>query len=882
MESATNSIEAQLFYNLPDAAVWFSPYHTDAGTLTGFRADRINTAAVRQAGSFFDRHPLLTADGAPTLYADLTKCFQTGQPQTVVRAEAPFGRPMHLRYSRVGDGVLLLAQPPAEPVSTTRLQRDLDAIMAQAQTGILLLSPVHDATGRLVDFRFELANHTLARLSGQDSPELLVGSPVSVWFPGYRETDVFVHFRQAHETGLPRQFELHYDTDGLDRWFDVVATPLEGDLLVSFTDFTSLKQSQETVQQQASLLHSVLNSSLNGIMAFRAIRNAAGAIVDFTLLSVNQAACGLTGRSETELLRDSLLTTFPGNREAGLFTMYCAVTETGAPARTEANYQHDGLDMWIDISAQQLDDGFVVTFSDISVSKQAQLRAEQQSGLIRTMLDGSLNGILLLDPLFDAEGRLTDFRILAANRAVYELTGADPVAAVGNTMLAVYPSYKENGFFALYADTYATGEMRQKEIYYQDEQLEGWFMVSAARQDNVLVLTFTNTTEIRQQQRALEQAAVELQTIIDTTQTGIYLFSAVTDQAGEVVDFRFKRVNRYLARLVGQEPPTLAGALGSAWFPEYKTNGLFDAYLKTYRTGADQRFDFQYHLTNGQSVWMDIKITRMGTDVLVTFSNFTKLKKLQQQLELTIDDLKRSNANLEQFAYVASHDMQEPLRKIQTFGDVLQTQYSAVLDGAGVTMLDRIQQAANRMQSLIQDVLAYSRLSSVREQFRPVDLAQLVADVLVDLELSTAEKGVVVDQQALPVVPGDRVQLQQLFLNLISNAIKFARVGDPGHTPRIRISARALKGCETDFELLSEEREKAFWLLAVSDNGIGFEPRYAEQIFRVFQRLHTRNEYAGTGVGLAIVQRVVENHRGYVRAEGQPGQGATFWLLLPA
>ena len=268
--------------------------------------------------------------------------------------------------------------------------------------------------------------------------------------------------------------------------------------------------------------------------------------------------------------------------------------------------------------------------------------------------------------------------------------------------------------------------------------------------------------------------------------------------------------------------------------------------------------------------------------MLVTFSNFTKLKKLQQQLELTIDDLKRSNANLEQFAYVASHDMQEPLRKIQTFGDVLQTQYSAVLDGAGVTMLDRIQQAANRMQSLIQDVLAYSRLSSVREQFRPVDLAQLVADVLVDLELSTAEKGVVVDQQALPVVPGDRVQLQQLFLNLISNAIKFARVGDPGHTPRIRISARALKGCETDFELLSEEREKAFWLLAVSDNGIGFEPRYAEQIFRVFQRLHTRNEYAGTGVGLAIVQRVVENHRGYVRAEGQPGQGATFWLLLPA
>ena len=181
------------------------------------------------------------------------------------------------------------------------------------------------------------------------------------------------------------------------------------------------------------------------------------------------------------------------------------------------------------------------------------------------------------------------------------------------------------------------------------------------------------------------------------------------------------------------------------------------------------------------------------------------------------------------------------------------------------------------MQVLIKDLLAYSRVASKRDPFRVIDMNQLVSDVLNDLETSIQAKAATITLDDLPNMPGDAMQLRQLFQNLLSNALKFSQ---PNVAPSIHINCHLIQGSESDVVPVAEANRK-FYSIEVADSGIGFEPKYADRIFQVFQRLHGRSQYEGTGIGLAIVQKVVENHRGYILAEGRPGAGTTFKILLP-
>ncbi|TDE14474.1 PAS domain-containing protein [Dyadobacter psychrotolerans] len=238
----------------------------------------------------------------------------------------------------------------------------------------------------------------------------------------------------------------------------------------------------------------------------------------------------------------------------------------------------------------------------------------------------------------------------------------------------------------------------------------------------------------------------------------------------------------------------------------------------------------------------------------------------------------RSNKNLEQFAYVASHDLQEPLRKIKQFGDLLKIQYNAPSSQA-LMYLERMQSAAGRMSVLIEDLLTFARISTQQEETEPVVLDDIILSVLSDLDLRIQETGAVIDAVPLPVIAGDRVQMGQLFQNLLSNALKFR---NPDVQPHIQITSRTV-----DYKALHESVKPARWsafyhLIEVADNGIGFDQKYADRIFQVFQRLHGRSEYAGTGIGLAICEKVVTNHGGAILATGISGKGATFGIYLPA
>lgn len=244
-------------------------------------------------------------------------------------------------------------------------------------------------------------------------------------------------------------------------------------------------------------------------------------------------------------------------------------------------------------------------------------------------------------------------------------------------------------------------------------------------------------------------------------------------------------------------------------------------------------------------------------------------ERAERRLLQQADDLARSNQELEQFAYVASHDLQEPLRKIRAFGDRLETCSGEALTEEGREYLLRMERAAARMQGLINDLLAYSRIATQGRPFKQVNLRELVEEVLADLE-GADQPGAQVHVGELATIEADPLQMRQLFQNLLSNALKFHAPESP---PEVWVTGEHVAD--------PARPEVAEYRVEVRDRGIGFDPKYTERIFSVFQRLHTREEYPGTGMGLAICRKIVERHGGSITAHAQRGEGATFVVTLP-
>ena len=238
--------------------------------------------------------------------------------------------------------------------------------------------------------------------------------------------------------------------------------------------------------------------------------------------------------------------------------------------------------------------------------------------------------------------------------------------------------------------------------------------------------------------------------------------------------------------------------------------------------------------------------------------------KAEEALRRKAKELDRSNSELQQFAFIASHDLQEPLRKIQAFGDLLRSRCGELLNAQGLDYLDRMQNAAGRMQRLINDLLSLSRVGTRVQNYVMVDLNDIVRGVLSDLEIRIQQEGAVVTCSPLPTVQADPIQITQLIQNLVVNGLKFHA---PGEAPRLEIEGNLLEG--DNYQII------------VTDHGIGFDQKYTDRIFQVFQRLHGRLEFEGTGIGLSVCRRIAERHGGTITAKSAPGQGAKFIVELP-
>ncbi|HWQ91297.1 MAG TPA: ATP-binding protein, partial [Clostridia bacterium] len=348
------------------------------------------------------------------------------------------------------------------------------------------------------------------------------------------------------------------------------------------------------------------------------------------------------------------------------------------------------------------------------------------------------------------------------------------------------------------------------------------------------------------------------------------LYEMILNSAGEGIcglDMEGKTtfVNPTVAKITGLKLEELIGRKETEVF---RIQG-FDGKAPSESTACEGLF----HRCDGSSVPVEFVRTPINEDgravgAVLVFKDITERKRVEETLSQKAAELARSNAELEQFAFVASHDLQEPLRKIQAFGDRLKGKCEGILPAEALDYLERMHSASARMRNLINDLLAFSRVIRSSEPFIAVDIGKVVREVLGDLEVRIEKSGAVVEFGSLATIEADPMQMRQLFQNLIGNALKFQPAGGK---PVVRIASRAFNA----------PSGKEFCEITVQDNGIGFDEKYLDRIFAVFQRLHGRAEYEGTGVGLAVCRRIVDRHGGSISARSVPGKGATFSVMLP-
>lgn len=367
----------------------------------------------------------------------------------------------------------------------------------------------------------------------------------------------------------------------------------------------------------------------------------------------------------------------------------------------------------------------------------------------------------------------------------------------------------------------------------------------------------------------------------------------IQDSSDITAIFRVDGVSLFLSpsirNVLGYNPKVSIGTQSFDFIHPDDLEKVKNSYQKAFED-ANYVFTHEFRYKHLNGTWRVLEgVGRQYRDengkvigILHNSRDITERKAAERQLRNYTYKLEQSNRELQEFAYVASHDLQEPLRKVQAFGDRLEKKCAADLSEEGRDYVNRMKNAAVRMQNLINDLLTFSRVSTKTQPFQPINLNKIAEEVVSDLEVRIEQTGGCVEIGELPTLDADAVQMRQLFQNLIGNALKFHRTDEK---PLVKVFAETVSSNGASFQLNGEEIQvggnENFCRIVVEDNGIGFDEKYLDRIFTVFQRLHGRAEYEGSGIGLAVCRKIVERHGGQITAISKEGAGATFFIDLP-
>ena len=637
-------------------------------------------------------------------------------------------------------------------------------------------------------------------------------------------------------------------------------------LLGAIVDITARKQAE------ASLLESERR--------FRRTFELAGSGVahigmDRRFIRVNRRLCEILGYPQAELLRlTGRQISHPDDLDvinAQRPRLYAGEVDS---VRVEKRYlRKDGSIVWVSFTMVVERDAAgkpqyeIAFYDDITARKHAEAALRESEERFRSVVDSANEGILVYDK---------QLNVVAGNLAAERILGlplANIIGAAGFTSLL--PCVHADGSPVLPDErptrlTVKSGKPLTGEIVgiYRADGSMNWVSVNTGflrRPGDTdwygVVSTIGDITKQRHAELALSASEALYRQTFELATAGI----AHVDLSG-----RFMKVNRRLCEILGYGEQELIGRpVKEISHPEDRN--LTDSQRMRVRSGEKPsvRFEKRYLRKSGAIVWVDLSVA-LACDAsgvpqyeIALFDDITERKKAEAALREAHEELKRSNAELEQFAYVASHDLQEPLRMVSSYTQLLMRRYGDKLDGDAREFTAFIVDGATRMKQLIEDLLAYSRVGTRDKNFKPVDAGSSLGRALTNLRAAIQDSGATVTHDPLPTIPCDEVQVAQLFQNLIGNALKFRK---PDAAPAVHVGA-ADQGAE--------------WEFMVRDNGIGIEPQYFERIFMVFQRLHDKGEYPGTGIGLAIVKKVVERHGGRIWVQSQPGAGTTFHFTMP-
>jgi PAS domain S-box-containing protein len=455
-------------------------------------------------------------------------------------------------------------------------------------------------------------------------------------------------------------------------------------------------------------------------------------------------------------------------------------------------------------------------------------------------------------------------RILDVNRATELATGIERGQLVGSDFCDYFTEPEKAS--QAYERAFAEGTVRDYPLSIRhrsgviaDVLYNATVYRNAAGEVGGVFAAARDVTERKRAEEKVKQASLYARSLLEASLDPLVTIS----KQGRIMD-----VNHATELVTGYERERLIGSDFSDYFTDpakaregYRqvfAEGSVHDYALSIRHLSGPVTDVLYNATVYRNAAGEIE------GVFAAARDITERKRAEDALVHRTAELERSNRELQDFASIASHDLQEPLRKVLAFGDRLRGHAGPALDETGADYLRRMQNAAARMSALIEALLDYSRVTTRARPFEPVNLNQLAREVLSDLEARIQQSGAQIVIGGLPIVMADKLQMRQLLQNLLSNALKFH---PPGKPPIVHISA-----------LRSPDGN---WSLIVQDHGVGFDEAYADRMFRPFQRLHQRSEFEGSGIGLAICRKIVDRHGGTIRARSRPGEGAVFTVTLP-
>ncbi|UII20040.1 CHASE3 domain-containing protein [Fulvivirga ligni] len=810
-----------------------------------------------------------------------------------------------------------LKQISQEVNEKMRARESLRKVLDSSPNGILFMEAVRE-DGKIVDFQYVLGNRAVERLL-QKPLENIIGNKLLSSFPNSKKSGSFDSYVETIEKGVPNSMEILYQENGREIWIEESCVKLEDGCVVTLVDTSVHKKANRIIEESRKKFEAIFNNTFQFI-----------SLLDYrgVLLETNEAMLSFGHFNSEDILGKSLWDISWWTNSSQIkddIKTGVERAQRGEFVRYEANIIDDkGEEKTVDFSLKPIsgDEGVnLIIFEGRDITELKE--AEEEKSFV-----SDLNLTIARSDNFDQ-----------AVKSVFE-----QISERFNIDYAeVWLPYDGQMYLSelFYATESSFGELHNSNLRLDVNRGEGMIgrVMTSHEMEFIDDLSSATADEFIKGHNASEYGLKNVFAVPILFNNELILTAAffARESSGNAEDLRgtIRQVSSSIGALlikkktqddIEKNNKILASAEGIAnmgsweWYLPKNTIKWSTGVYKIFER-SEQKFTPTYasflenhvHPEDMQQVKTTIeeaKANNTGYDitfrvildhgkikhlrVLATYEldelgkvetfygaiqDITQQKSFEYNLLIKNEELSKSNENLEQFAYVASHDLQEPLRKIRAFGDRLVSKYESVLEERGADYISRMQGAAARMQSLIDDLLKYSRVARNQEPFKQIDLNELIDDVQQDIEARITETNAKVEVDKLPTIDGDAVQLRQLFQNLISNAIKFT---PPERTPLVEVSANIIGGGKVQKKYnFNTDSTKQFAEIKIKDNGIGFDKKYSERIFNIFERLHGRNEFQGTGIGLAICQKVVQNHNGLIIADGEEGTGAIFTIVVP-